>query len=227
MLIYVIGGSKGIGRSICERLRLDGEADWSQETRVYDLSRSSEHPLDLAADDVVARLSDHFSRLGVPDKLIISGGRGAYVRADKLTAEEMDLLYKTNQRGPILCAEATMLAMRRAKKPGHILLIGSTVADHGANALEAYASTKAALRGFVKSACRHPAQKDINIMLLEPGWTDTGMTDQIEDGLKDAIIKSIPLKRMIWANEVSQVACDMIHWPIATAGTIVQVAGGA
>lgn len=219
MLIYVLGGTKGIGQAIVNRLQDD-------TYNVLTFSRHTEHPLDLAEDNVVEKLDHYFYAFGVPDWLVISAGRGAYIRADKLTAEEMDGLYKTNQRGPMLCSNETMLAMRRAKKGGRILLIGSTVAEYGANALEAYASTKAALRGYTKSAARHPSAKNIGIMLLEPGWTDTEMTDQIHPKLKEAIIKNIPMGRMIEAEEIAHVACDMLKWPIAAAGTIVQIAGG-
>lgn len=226
---WVVGGSQGIGEEIARRLV-------AESSRVVCLSRSGSGPAGCTGDRLDLRcpggmLSDEVAKLlekyGVPDALIVSSGMGAYLRADSWSDSQVDDLVAVNLTGPLWLVNTVALAMRKEKIRGKILLIGSTVATRGANGLEVYAATKAALRGYIKSACRHLVRKGISLMLLEPGWTESPMTRDIKPELREAIVKAIPANRMATTAEVARVAYDMIHWPEFCAGTIVEMSGGA
>jgi NAD(P)-dependent dehydrogenase (short-subunit alcohol dehydrogenase family) len=65
------------------------------------------------------------------------------------------------------------------------------------------------------------------MLLLEPGWVETPMTDTIKPELKLSIIRAIPMGRMATSQEIAQIACSMLKWPVAAAGAIVEASGGA
>lgn len=227
MSTWVIGGSRGIGRAIAE------QEVWTKQVVCF--SRSGEAPpgchsmtLDMAGpeEDIESAMLLALDRWGVPDKLVLSAGMGAYYNAYKWTTADLDALWKTNTRGPLLVARRVALMMRQAKG-GSILFIGSDIVRRGAAGLELYAATKGAIDAYVKSACRHLAKRGVALNVLNVGWCESEMTSDIEPHLKSAIVKAIPARRMATCGEVAVMAVDILGWGPWATGMSISVAGGA
>jgi len=170
-----------------------------------------------------------YERRGAPDVAILSAGIGAYLRQDLWRDDwwrdssgkrqaGINSIIRTNLASRMWITNALVRAMRR-RRSGQIILIGSRVSTRGAHALEVYAATQAALRGYVYSACRHPAKRGVTIALAEPGWTLTPMTASISAHVARAIENE--LGPMMSAEEVA----DQIvaHLPRFAAGEVLEI----
>lgn len=219
MKVILVGGAKGIGHAIYTRL--------SKDHCVVRLSRSTDPSLDLRweSDLIDDRIGDIVECLDGVDWLVVSAGMGAYTWPHMENRDVRELMMAINYHGPVDC----FLASRRAlmKSRGKVLFIGSTVATRGAKGLQHYAATKGALDAYVRSAARGLAKHGVAMNVLSPGWVDTPMTAEIEPKLREAIIKSIPLRRMIRPEEVAEFAARILESPHALTGQILEMSGGA
>jgi NAD(P)-dependent dehydrogenase (short-subunit alcohol dehydrogenase family) len=137
------------------------------------------------------------TRRGAPDVAVLSAGMGAYMRQDQWHDDSwvdskgkrhagINTVMRTNVLSKMWIANELIRGMRR-RRSGKIVLIGSRVAARGDHALEAYAASQAALRGYVLSASRHPAKRGVIVGLIEPGWANTGMTADLAEWKRRAI----------------------------------------
>lgn len=94
------------------------------------------------------------------------------------------------------------MSMRRA---GRILCIGSVAADFGMKGNALYASSKAALRGFVRSSMTEVASRAITINCIEPGFIETALLDRYAEQ-RSAIDRRIPAGRYGSPEEVAGLA---------------------
>ena len=79
------------------------------------------------------------------------------------------------------------------QRSGRIINIASIVGLIGNAGQCNYASSKAALIGFTKSAARELASRGVLVNAVAPGFVDTDMTAGLKDELKIEMLKSIPL----------------------------------
>lgn len=180
----------------------------------------------------------HLKR-GCPDWVVVSSGMGAQMNVGSWHDKEwldcannihagMDEIMNVNLKGVMWAVNTICVrGMRRKRGIGKIVIVGSTMADHGARGQEIYAATKAGLRGYVKSACRILARKGILLTLFEPGWTATPMTAGLPAWQRSSVIKSIPAKRMATSNEMAQMIVGILaNFSEFAAGSIIQAGGG-
>lgn len=216
----VIGASRGIGAAITKELEASGHV-------VIGMSRKTIPSLDLDAPQQVIERSmrEAIETLGGLDNLVISGGMGAYLNpiASEKSIEE---LIHTNLIGPILAYQAALKALMQSK--GSVLFLSSTCSGRpGASGLSVYASTKGGIESYVISEARRVARKGVRMNVLQPGWVESPMTEEIAPKLRERIIKAIPLKRMGTPEEMAHVAADIIEGPEFLTGSIIRVGGGA
>src|SRR5439155_9527783 len=70
----------------------------------------------------------------------------------------------------------------------------ASVIDLIGNAVQCnYASSKAALIGFTKSAARELASRGITVNALAPGFIETDMTAALGEELRNELLRKIPL----------------------------------
>lgn len=141
------------------------------------------------------------TRRGAPDLAIISGGIGAYIRQDQWRDDwwldsrggrhaGIETIMRVNAVSRMWVTNELVRAMRR-RRSGKIVLVGSRCATRGAHALEVYAASHAALRGYVFSASRHPAKRGVTLGLVEVGWTATPMTAGLAPHVRAAIDREL------------------------------------
>ncbi|MEK7949045.1 SDR family NAD(P)-dependent oxidoreductase [Luteolibacter soli] len=81
----------------------------------------------------------------------------------------------------VIAAACSEILTRQGK--GTLAVIGSVAGDRGRQSNFLYGSAKAGIDTFMAGLRhRHAAQKDIHIVLLKPGMTDTPMTAGIKKG---------------------------------------------
>ena len=218
MRVLLIGGSKGIGQAVYDRLKPHHE--------IRSLSRSSTPPLDLAWDESLIADPVHKSieDLGGLDWLIVSSGMGAYMACYEPTPKSSEMM-QVNFLGPRSVFKAAHRDLLRSR--GKALFIGSSVAWSGARGLQDYAATKGAMHSWVVSLARGFAKHHVAVNVLAPGWVETPMTDGISPHLKESILKSLPMRRMIWPAEVAVMVELLLQAPHVLTGQVIPMTGGA
>lgn len=212
----VTGGSRGIGRAICERLAKDGmdiifnynngEAA-AQET----IALCKNHGVEAYA--VKADVSDSAACMELVAKTLeLSGGQldvlvnNAGITRDgliiRMSDEDFDAVMDVNLKGAFcMMREASKIMLK--KKSGRIINISSVVGVMGNAGQVNYAASKAGIIGMTKSLARELASRKITVNAIAPGMIETDMTGVLSDTAKEKILESIPFKEMGRAEDVA------------------------
>ena len=176
----VTGASRGIGRSVAERLIDEG-------ANVIGLSRSTvaDAPfLSIAADvrrsdEVGAAVGYGVDRFGQLDVVVNNAAIGLLRTAAETSDTEYDDLFDTNLRS-IFHTTRHALPHLRAAGGGSIVNIGSVAAHVGFATDAAYCASKGAVLALTKQMAIDYAPDGIRVNCVEPGFI---VTDQLTDYL--------------------------------------------
>ncbi len=214
----VLGGSRGIGAAIVERLALDGAkvvftyaaSAGSAEALAARLRGQSCEVVAVQADSadagqVDAAIDQAIDRFGRLDVLVVSAGILRNAAIDQFSLEDFDRMAAVNIRGVFA---ALRHAAPRLSHGGRIITIGSNiVARIGFPGASVYAMTKAAVAALVKGAAIDLGPRGITVNNIQPGPTDTEMTA----GHHDLILPLIPLGRMGKPGEVAGLVSYLVR----------------
>ena len=81
------------------------------------------------------------------------------------------------------------------RKTGRIINISSVVGLAGNPGQANYAAAKAGVIGLTKSVAREYAKRGIKCNAVCPGYIATEMTEVLSDGIKEAVLNTIPMQR--------------------------------
>lgn len=207
----VLGGSRGIGAAIVERLASDGAAT------TFTYAGSAEAAADLAGKTGAAAVrtdsadrhavAQVISDQGALDILVINAG--VLVMGDPLESdpEAVDRMIDINVRSPY---HAAVEAARKMNDGGRIVVIGSVNGDRmpfpgGA----AYALTKSAVQGLVRGLARDFGDRDITVNAVQPGPVDTDM-NPADGPMKDAMHSFMAIKRHAKPAEVAGMVAYLV-----------------
>jgi len=227
----VTGATGGIGEAIARALHKQGATVGLHGTRVEKLEalagelgeRAKVFPADLSnRDEVKALAAKAEAELEGVDILVNNAGitrDGLFVR---MSDEDWDAVIETNLTAVFrLTRELTHPMMRR--RWGRIVNISSVVGVAGNPGQANYCASKAGLIGFSKSLAQEIASRNITVNCVAPGFIETAMTDKLNEKQREAIMGSIPMKRMgsgeeiatsvvyLASNEASYVTGQTIH----------------
>ncbi|WP_417361552.1 SDR family oxidoreductase [Gallaecimonas pentaromativorans] len=173
----VLGGSRGIGAAIVNRLSAEGAdltftyAGSAQAAKALaDSTASQAVQVDSSERD---QLTAFIDSQGPLDILVINAG--TLLMGDPLTlaADDVDRMIDINVRAPY---HAAVAAARQMKDGGRIIVIGSVNGDRMPMAgASAYALTKSALQGMVRGLARDFGERGITVNNVQPGPVDTDM----------------------------------------------------
>jgi NAD(P)-dependent dehydrogenase (short-subunit alcohol dehydrogenase family) len=177
--IVVTGASRGIGRSIAERLAAGGR----HVIGVYNTGSDEAHQ--LAADNgievIQADLSDRAQTERLTSELahrpigglINNAGIIEFEVFDEFSMEVWDRTFEVNVNAPLLLSKAVAPQMVEG---GAIVNIASTDAYVGSFSSIAYSASKAAMLSITKSLACVLGSRGIRVVAVTPGWIDTGMS---------------------------------------------------
>jgi NAD(P)-dependent dehydrogenase (short-subunit alcohol dehydrogenase family) len=217
----VTGGSRGIGRAVVARLAADGcdvvavgrdrgALDGVVATVSAHGGRIEATACDVTDEDAVA---DLFASVGPVDILVANAGVSASAPVHRTTLADWDRQLRVNATGVFLTTRAALPAMRQ-RDHGRIVVVASVAALRGARYISAYAASKHAALGFVRSVAAEVAGTGITANAVCPGYVDTAMTDRSvanivartghdEDEARRALARQQPLGRLITPDEVA------------------------
>jgi len=117
--------------------------------------------------------------------------------------EDFDLLFHVNLRAPVLLTRAVLPGMAE-RGWGRIVNLSSVGARTGGMSQSAvYNMTKAGVGSFTRFVARHYAAYGITSNAVAPGGIETGMTAHLDEDMRAAIVRQIPVGRMAAPHEVA------------------------
>ena len=200
----VTGASGGIGEEIAKFLHAAGATVGLHGTRVEKLESAAAElgdrvhvfPADLSQrEDVTALAKSAESTMDGVDILVNNAGitrDGLFVR---MSDEDWQAVLNVNLSAVFyLTRELTHPMMRR--RQGRIINITSVVGVTGNPGQANYCAAKAGLIGFTKSLAQEIASRNVTVNCVAPGFIHSAMTDKLNDKQRDAIMGTIPMRRM-------------------------------
>jgi 3-oxoacyl-[acyl-carrier protein] reductase len=237
--VIVTGGSRGIGLGIARRLAGAGErviafarretADLAAAARAAEAAGGAIHfrACDLsdtaALPGVVKAVRGEFGPLY---GLVNNAGIGTGGVLATMPDARIEELVRLNVLSPIVLTKYVVRAMM-AGGGSRIVNIGSIVGATGYNGLAAYSATKAAMAGFTRSLARELGPLGITVNAVAPGFVDTEMTQELNQGQRDRIARRSALQRMPEVADIAEaVAFLMSDAARNITGTVLTVDAG-
>ena len=199
----VTGASRGIGKSIADRLVDDGffvvgtsTTDSGVENiegwlgdRGIGLMMRVEDPALVEAS--VQRISE---RCGDVSVLINNAGITHDSLLVRMKDDEWSDVIETNLAGTFRLCKSVLRSMIKARW-GRIVNVSSVVARMGNPGQTNYAASKAGIEGFTRALAQEVGSRGITVNCVAPGFIDTDMTAALGDAQVDNLAATIPLGR--------------------------------
>lgn len=207
----VTGGTRGIGRAICEALTADGltvvanfagneEAArlFSEETgcRAYRWD-VGDHKACLDGCERVTR------DIGPVEIVVNNAGITRDATLHKMTFDDWNEVMRINLGGCFNMAKACFPGMRE-RRWGRIVNIGSINGQAGQYGQVNYAAAKSGIHGFTKALAQEGARVGVTVNAIAPGYIDTDMVAAVPETVLEKIVAGIPVGRLGQANEIAR-----------------------
>ena len=208
----VTGGTRGIGRAICERLRDergctvianyagndDAARKFTEETGIPTVK------FDVGDYDAVQAACKQVEEEHGPIDIVVNN---AGITRDgtllKMSYDDWDAVMRTNLGGCINMAKATFAGMKE-RGWGRIVNIGSINGQAGQYGQVNYAAAKSGIHGFTKALAQEGARFGITVNAIAPGYIDTDMVAAVPEPVLEKIVAKIPVGRLGKASEIAR-----------------------
>lgn len=204
----VTGGTGGIGTVICRKLSQLGYhviANFHPAEQATINSWQKQQLADgFSIETLPADVSDYADCQQMADQIHQSGGlyllvNNAGIVRDatlkKLEPHHWQSVIDTNLGSLYNVSRQFVDAMMQAEA-GRIINISSVNGQKGQFGQTNYSAAKAGVHGFTMALAQETASKGITVNTISPGFIDTEMVKSIPEQQREAIIASIPVRRI-------------------------------
>jgi 3-oxoacyl-[acyl-carrier protein] reductase len=234
----ITGASRGIGKAVAMKLAAEG-ADVIVTATSLDRAKQTADQITLlgrkaipvkvdvsVASDVEALFQVVVEEFGSLDILVNNAGITRDGLLMRMKDEDWDSVLDVNLKGTFLCTREAIKLMAKAKS-GRIVTISSVVGEMGNAGQANYCASKAGIIGFTKAVAREYAKRNITVNAVAPGFVETDMTGVLTEGVRDELLKQIPVNRFgspeDIANAVYYLVSDLGSY---VTGQVLAVNGG-
>jgi 2-hydroxycyclohexanecarboxyl-CoA dehydrogenase len=236
-LAIITGAASGIGRATAGAFARAGarlvlaDIDEANGARAAAELRADGHiadylQVDLTQPDSIAAFAARVQQSGTPDVIVNGAGWGKTHPFWEGSPELWARVIALNFVGPMQLVKARLPAMIE-RRSGRIVNVASDAGRVGSMGETVYSGAKGGLIAFTKSLAREVARYQINVNCVCPGPTDTPLMAAVPDGVKEALTKAIPFRRLGKPEEVADAilffASDRSRY---ITGQVLSVSGG-
>ena len=241
----VTGGGRGIGRAIAAALTAGGDVVTiigRGEPALIDTVKSGQAMAyaiaDVTDEPALTQALKQAASASGPIGIVVANAGGADSAPFlKTSPEQFRRMFELNVVGVVNAARA-VLADMIAHRFGRIVAVASTAGLKGYAYVSAYCAAKHAVVGLVRALAIETAGTGVTVNAVCPGYTDTDMTRESvqriaektsrsrEDAIA-ALLKDVPLKRLVQAEEVAALVLYLCSAEAAAVnGAALAIAGG-
>lgn len=186
-VVYITGGSKGIGKGIAQyllnkgyKVAISSRKLAAAQRAAEDLQGNKADVLSLQSDvrnaadeqEAVKSILDKWGRL---DVLVANAGLGIFAPIEELTHDEWHQVIDTNVTGVFNSVKAAVEAIKKTK--GYIITIGSLAGINFSPKSTAYNASKFAIVGFSQALMLDLRQQDVKVSTIMPGSVTSHFND--------------------------------------------------
>jgi acetoacetyl-CoA reductase len=207
----VTGGTRGIGRAICERLKSHGFTVAANYGGNDDKARAFTRETGIPAykwdvgdhEAALAGCRQVAEEVGAIDVLVNNAGITRDGTLPKMSFEDWDEVIRINLGGCFNMAKACFPGMRE-RGWGRIVNIGSINGQAGQYGQVNYAAAKSGIHGFTKALAQEGARFGVTVNAIAPGYIDTDMVAAVPENVLEKIVARIPVGRLGHADEIAR-----------------------
>jgi acetoacetyl-CoA reductase len=206
----ITGGTRGIGRSISERLAREGYKVAANYAGNEEAAAKCAAELGISCfrwdvgdyDACAAGLEAVGKALGPVEVLVNNAGITRDATLHRMTRQQWDDVIRTDLTSAFNLCRLTIDGMRE-RNYGRIVNISSINGQKGQIGQVNYSAAKAGLIGFTKALALENAKKGITVNVVCPGYIDTEMVQAVPEKVLEGIIGTIPAGRLGKAEEIA------------------------
>ena len=207
----VTGGTRGIGRAICEHLKADGFTVVANYAGNDGAARACGEDLGInvykwdvgdhqACLDGCARVAQE---VGPVDIVVNNAGITRDGTLHRMSFDDWNEVMRINLGGCFNMAKACFPGMRE-RGWGRIVNIGSINGQAGQYGQVNYAAAKSGIHGFTKALAQEGAKFGVTVNAIAPGYIDTDMVAAVPEPVLEKIVAQIPVGRLGQAQEIAR-----------------------
>lgn len=218
----VTGGSRGLGRALCEALSAAGADvafNYSSDHRGAEaalgaIERNGRHGLafqvSVLDEPGLARMVKEIEeKWGGLDVLVNNAGVSQPLPLPLMEVADWDMVMDVNAKGQFMVSRAVLRGMIR-RRSGAVLNIGSLAGLRLIEAPVHYAASKAAIKGFTQSLAKEMARYNIRVNCLAPGLLEEGVGQSLPEHRMKEYLRHVSLGRLGTLDEVAKFATFLV-----------------
>lgn len=214
----ITGAARGIGKQIAltfaqyganiafTDLKEDDEAKELEKTLLAMNVKAKFYASNAASfsdsEDTVKKIIEDFQSI---DILVNNAGITRDNLLLRMSESDWDSVLNVNLKSVFNLTKAVQPFMLK-QRSGSIINISSVVGLEGNAGQSNYAAAKAGMLGFTKSVAKELGSRNIRCNAIAPGFIETEMTQVLAPEVREAWIKTIPLRRAGTAVDVANTA---------------------
>ncbi len=210
-IAIVTGGTRGIGRAVCERLKSDGFTVVANYGGNDEAARACGEALGIKCykwdvgdhEAVLAGCKQVEEEVGPIDVIVNNAGITRDGTLHRMSYDDWHEVMRINLGGCFNMAKASFPGMRE-RGWGRIVNIGSINGQAGQYGQVNYAAAKSGIHGFTKALAQEGAKFGVTVNAIAPGYIDTDMVAAVPAPVLEKIVSKIPVQRLGQASEIAR-----------------------
>ena len=207
---FVTGGTRGIGRAICERLKADGMKVAAGYSGNEEAAQACARELGVMVvkgnvgsfEDCDRAVRAVEAELGPVEVLVNNAGITRDGVFHKMSPAQWSDVIRVNMDSVFNMTRQVIEGMRE-REWGRIVNISSINGQKGQMGQTNYAAAKAGMIGFTKALALENARKGVTVNCICPGYIDTEMVQAVPENVLASIIAQIPVGRLGRGEEIA------------------------
>jgi 3-oxoacyl-[acyl-carrier protein] reductase len=226
-MILLTGASGGIGTALMQPLRERDQLIGLYNDTVPEVADTPEIEtarVDLSKPEEIQRFVSEWSSKLTHLTIVHAAAASIDGLAVSYSEENWDRVFDVNLKGGFLLIQALLPIMLR-EKWGRIVLLSSVVGNEGRPGTIAYSASKTGLLGMSRVFAKEYARFNVTSNVLNLGYFETGLIEQLNDNLKKEILKLIPGKSFGKVKDIAH-AIQFLMLADYVNGTSINIDGG-